>query len=111
MSKSLFVIFYSDSNRINGIGSNSTLSLSGLAYPSVGFYPPGRIQRISQECLLLASQPILFSTLYQLLKQDRIGEQDASSPRLTSLPLEKTVPAEDSRMALAFLTVRGSDSL
>lgn len=62
---------------------------------------------------LPASQPILFSTLYQLLKEDRIGEQDASSPRLTSLPLEKTVPAEDeedSRMAL-FLTVTGSSSL
>lgn len=40
-----------------------------------------------------------------LEEEDRIGEQDASSPRLTSLPLEKTVPAEDeedSRMALAF---------
>ncbi len=36
------------------------------------------------------------------------------SPRFTSLPLEKTVSAEDeedSRMALAFLTVTGSDSL
>lgn len=57
----------------------------------------------------LASQPILS----QLLKEDRIGEQDAFSPRLTLLPLDKTVPAEDkadSRMALAFPTVTGSDS-
>ena len=39
----------------------AALSLSGLAYRSVGFYPPGRIQRISQD-LLLASQPILSSS-------------------------------------------------
>lgn len=47
----------SSSNRIHGIGSNSTLSLSGLAYRSVGFYPPGRIQRISQEWKSLSPSP------------------------------------------------------
>ena len=49
----------------------------------------------------------LFPTTEQLLACH-------SAPRLTSLSLEKTVPAEDeedSRMALAFLTVTGSNSL
>lgn len=56
----------------------TSLSISGLAYPSVGFYPPGRIQLSREKRFLPASQPILFSILYQLLKQDRIGH--ASSP-------------------------------
>ena len=78
VSKSLFYLSFfnksnslscgSSSNRINGIGSNSTLSLSGLAYRSVGLYPPGRIQRISQEWKYLSpsSGITAYSILYSL---------------------------------------------